>query len=132
MRDHLAPATSALVPLCMAWTALNGLAQDADRKPRRLLGPVPVIALDAAANAATKDEKQRIPVLIDRLAEIKDPDYGFAPWMGGLQFAPIKDSAAFAAGIIMVDHGLKTSDPLRQLVALGPKATSAVARAIDR
>jgi hypothetical protein len=55
-------------------------------------------------------------------AEIKDPDYGFAPMMGGLQFAPIKDSATFAAGIIMVDHGLKTSECPQQLVALGPRA----------
>ncbi len=122
MRDYRAPAISAFVPLCIALTALNGAAQDAGRQVGRLLGPVPAIALDAAANPATKDEKQRIPVLIDRLTEIKDPDYGFAPLMGGLQFAPIKDSATFAAGIIMVDHGLKTSESLQQLVALGPKA----------
>jgi hypothetical protein len=113
MRDYLTPATSALVPLFIALTALNGAAQDADRQAGRLLGPVSAIALDSAANAATKDEKQRIAVLIDRLTEIKDPDYGFAPWMGGIQFAPIKDSATFAAGMIMVDHGLKTSASLQ-------------------
>lgn len=50
MLDYPAPVISALVPLCIALTALNAAAQDADQKVGRLLGPVPTITLNKQAN----------------------------------------------------------------------------------
>src|SRR5689334_16941074 len=83
---------------------------------------VPVILLESDAGRPTEEERRQIDRLIDRLAEIENPDYGFAPFLSGNQFAPIKGSSTFGAGMIMIDHGLKTSDCVERLVALGPKA----------
>ncbi|WP_175517621.1 hypothetical protein [Planctomicrobium piriforme] len=82
----------------------------------------PVIALDASKYKASDADSKKITELIGQLKEIKDPDYGFAPFMRGSRFAPIKDSAHFQLGVIMIDHQLKGSEALEQLVAFGPKA----------
>lgn len=122
MRGDLALATSALVLVTFAVSASPAVAQGDDQSAAELLNPVPEIELDAGSWTATDDERQQIARLIDSLAGIEDPDYGFAPFMSGAQFAPVSDSSSFGAGIIMINHGLKTSDALRQLVAVGPMA----------
>jgi len=100
-------------------------------EPEWRLEPPPVVNLDLLPRAATDEEIQRIEALIDRLADIEDPDFGMAPWMSGSQFAPIAESREFGGGIIMIDHGLKTNDALTELVALGPMALPHLLRALD-
>ncbi len=122
MRSTDFPKISLVVLALVIVLAEFGTAQDDLREPPKLRSGVPHIAVGPAADSVTKEERERIANLIDQLAEIKNPDYGFAPWMSGVQFAPIKDSGAFGMGVIMIDHGLKTNETLERLVALGPKA----------
>lgn len=117
MHNHLPSAKSGWATFFLGIAALSCFAQQVKQDKT----PEPSIKLDPQLFAVTDDEKRKIAALIDRLAEIKDPDYGIAPWMSGSQFAPIKESATFGAGILM-NHGLKSNEALEQLVALGPKA----------
>jgi hypothetical protein len=101
------------------------------REPPSHLAEMPALRLDSSKYEATVEERDEIARLIEELKEIDNPDYGMAPWMSGSQFAPVKSSQQFGAGIIMVDHGLKTAPALERLVALGPKALSALLDALS-
>ncbi|GAA5504662.1 hypothetical protein [Novipirellula caenicola] len=97
-------------------------SENDERRPPQILASRPQVRIDSKEYVATAAESKAVETLVDRLSEIDQPDYGFANWMSGSQFAPIGDTAEFYVGIIMIDHQLKTNDVLKQLVALGPKA----------
>lgn len=99
--------------------------------PEWTLTPVPEIKVGLHWRAPSPDERLAIHALIDALADIEDPDYGFAPLMSGSQFAPVEESREFGAGIIMIDHGLETSEALKRLVTLGPHAIPELLRALE-
>ena len=126
----------------LVFGASNALpAQDAGDEPEQIeelmreppshLAPIPALAFDTAPYHPTEEERREIDALIVQLTEIAEPDYGMAPWMSGQQFAPVPSSREFGAGIIMVDHGLRTSDAVTRLVAFGPKAMPALLAALD-
>ncbi|MCM2374889.1 WD40 repeat domain-containing protein [Aporhodopirellula aestuarii] len=99
-----------------------GFAEEDEWRDPRLLPARPQVQIDSQKYFASPGEEKAILALVDRLSEIDQPDFGFANWMSGSQFAPLPQSDKFYSGIIMIDHQLKTNDVLRQLVALGPKA----------
>ncbi len=122
MRCSSALAVLSPVLLVSALTHSSTIAQETPAPGVPLIGPIPEIQLSDEKWSATEDEQAQVAELIDSLAEIENPDYGFAPFMSGAQFAPVSDSSSFGPGIIMINHGLKTDESLRRLVALGPKA----------
>jgi hypothetical protein len=89
-------------------------------KPIVKLEPVPVIQLERNM-AATQTEIAEIKRHIANLRKIDHPDFGLSSTMIGNAFAPIASSAHFEGGVLM-DHNIQTSDDVRALVALGPKA----------
>ena len=99
---------------------------EAYEEPPSFLAPMPAIEFDAAVYQPAAEEQREIAFLIEQLTEIDKPDFGIASWMSTSQFAPVKSSGEFHAGIIMIDYGLETSEPLERLVELGPKAIPAL------
>ncbi|MDY7108244.1 MAG: hypothetical protein SYC29_06365 [Planctomycetota bacterium] len=104
---------------------------EAYEEPPSFLAPMPAIEFDAAVYQPAAEEQREIAFLIEQLTEIDKPDFGIASWMSGSQFAPVKSSGEFHAGIIMIDHGLETSEPLERLVELGPEAIPALLGALN-
>ncbi len=100
-------------------------------EPPSHLAEMPAVRFDSSRHEPTTDQQREIAQLIGQLTQIDKPDYGMAPWMSGSQFAPIKSSQQFGAGVIMVDHGLQTSDALLKLVEFGPKALPALLDALN-
>jgi hypothetical protein len=82
--------------------------------------------------AATADTAARIKRLIADLAQIDSPDYGLSPSMSGQAFLPIPGrNIEGAGGMLLTDHGLRSSDSLRELVKLGPVAMPFLLDALD-
>ena len=94
----------------------------------RLL-PLPTVSLRAQPPPTPK-EAARIRALIARLAEIDSPDFGLSASMSGTAFAPIAGSEQ-AGVMVLGNHGLKRSEPLVELVKLGPRALPFLVQSID-
>ena len=84
-------------------------------------GTLPVIELERSSTASAEEVAQ-IKKHIANLANIERPDFGLSGTMGGMAFAPVPGSGRSAGGFLLTDHQLKTSDDVRELVALGPRA----------
>ncbi len=80
---------------------------------------VPVV--DIAEQPATEKETRQIRTLIKELAQIDAPDVGYSPTMCGECFSPVPASEYWSSETV-VEHNLKRSEALKQLVAFGPKA----------
>ena len=79
--------------------------------PQYRLEPVPQVALDGKAFAASQEETAEVRALVASLTGIDRPDFGLAPWMPGL-FAPVKPWPR--------PDWLVTPIAVERLVALGP------------
>lgn len=98
-------------------------AQDVPRIPApRLRGPVPVITLPVDRFVSTEQEQAEISQLIDRLAEIDSPDMGLSPTLSGTNFAPVEGATQASTLLLVQNHGVRTNESLRKLVAHGPRA----------
>lgn len=122
----LAVAVSAFLAL--------GCAQNSPERPnftksRKAVAETPTTGTERPSKP-TPDEVAEIKSLIHRLREISDPDVGFSPTMTGTTFSPIPSSSDMINGILM-NHGLKRSDALINLVKIGPKALPFLLDAID-
>jgi HEAT repeat protein len=93
------------------------------------LGKVPSVKLES--RAAVMDERRKcIKALIAKLAEIKDPDFGMSATLTGDALAPVSGQER-AGMMVLTDHGIKTSDAFRSLVAMGPEALPYLLSALE-
>jgi hypothetical protein len=76
---------------------------------------------------ATEEE---IKKLIATFAEIEHPYIGLSPSLSGRAFAPVPGSERMGV-MRLTDHGLKTPEPLKRLVQLGPDALPYLLQALD-
>ncbi|OWK42336.1 hypothetical protein [Fimbriiglobus ruber] len=90
-----------------------------DRPQLKLVDP-PNVRLRPRA-PATKEKSDRIQALIARLAEVDRPDVGYSQTFGGYAFLPVPGHVQMGS-MTVTNHGLKFSQPLHDLVALGPDA----------
>lgn len=88
--------------------------------PPPTLADVPHVKL-ADRPAATEEEANTIRALIRDLADVSAPDYGYSTTYSGSAFAPIEGTGSMSA-LILMRHETSPSEPLKKLVALGPKA----------
>ena len=68
--------------------------------------------------------------LIAALAAFDRPDFGLSATLSGDAFAPLPEQAR-AGAFLLTDHGVRTSDTLAALVALGPDALPYLLDALD-
>ena len=92
-----------------------------------LLG-VPDKEIEEAKQA--KENHSEIKSLIQKLAEIDNPGYGYCATMGGSIFSPISTSAQSDA-MLLTNHGLASSEALEKLVQIGPKALPFLLEALN-
>ena len=111
------PASQASIP-----PITTVLATSDAPPPTVKLGEVLSIQLGPQA-PVSEQEAARIRKLIASLAALDSPDFGLSPTLTGSAFAPIPGSE-HASTLLLTDHGLKRSDPFRELVALGPRSRS--------
>ncbi len=93
------------------------------------LGNVPSIPL-APRKALDKAAESRIKALIANLADIEDPDFGISSTLTGHAFAPLPNRTQMAEGLL-TDHEINSSNSLRELVAMGPKAIPFLLESLD-
>lgn len=97
--------------------------------PTERLGQVPVIKLGPQP-PVTPQEAAKIRRLIADLAKVDSPDYGLSPTLSGTAFAPVP-GAEHAAALLITNHGIKPSQALHDLVAMGPRALPFLLDALD-
>jgi hypothetical protein len=68
--------------------------------------------------------------LIACLADVKDPYYGLSPSLSGRAFAAVAGSEKIDV-MLLTNHGLKTPEPVKRLVQLGPVALPYLLKALD-
>lgn len=93
------------------------------------LGKIPSLKL-APRVALTQEREKYIKSLIAKLADVKDPDFGLSATLTGQAFAPLPGHYALHSGLL-TNHGLKTADAFRSLVALGPDALPFLLEALE-
>jgi HEAT repeat protein len=84
------------------------------------LGKIAPVKL-APRGPLTEEKKRHIKRLIVELAGLAQPDFGLSATLTGHAFAPLPDRGQFDMGLL-TDHQLKTFDPFRKLVEIGPDA----------
>ena len=108
---------------------------ETDETPVVKLGVIPQIDLPNRL-PATPRESEKIEALIERLAAIENPDFGFATTFTGSAFAPIPGIQRPGAMVLSendrrIDHNRQESDAFRELVVLGPKSIPFLLKALD-
>ena len=115
-----------------ASTTTNEHVQDISTNPRSKyvqLGTIPDVKLKTVMRASD-EERAKIKELIRKLADIDSPDFGLSPTMSGSAFLPL-DGKHSAGAFLLTDHKIASSDPLRKLVALGPKSMPFLLASLD-
>src|SRR5262245_36757266 len=103
--------------------AVQALWADPPKRDDRLtpvLAPPPDVRMRPQP-PLTIAKAARIKALIARLAEVDRPDVGYSQTFGGFAFLPIPGHVR-EHSLTWTNHGLKSSQPLHDLVALGPQA----------
>ena len=93
------------------------------------LGKVPDLRLTPRP-ALTEAQARRIKDLIAGLAALDKPDFGLSATLSGEAFAPIPGQQHVGA-LLLTNHGLRPSEGLKALVALGPDALPFLLDSLD-
>lgn len=96
---------------------------------RSKLGKLPELRL-APRPARTEEQTKKVKELIAGLAKLDKPDFGLSATLTGVAFSPLPDQAR-AHGFVFTDHGVKQSDGLKALVAMGPDALPFLLESLD-
>ena len=91
---------------------------------------IPFTAPELRSIPGDGTDAARASKLIEALAEIAKPDYGFSPTLRGEAFPPVPGSERDYAWIY-TDHGLDRSTAVLGLVELGPRAIPSLLEHID-
>ena len=79
---------------------------------------------------ATPEEENRIKQLIDDLALVDSPDFGYSATISGSGFSPLPQS--FESGVSqLTNHGLNPSGTVLELVKFGPRALPLLLDSLD-
>jgi hypothetical protein len=93
------------------------------------LGKIPKLTL-APRPPLTADQAKQIRKLVAGLADLDSPDFGLSATLSGENFAPVPGQQ-HAGMMLLTKHGLKPSETLQALVALGPDALPFLLDALD-
>jgi hypothetical protein len=119
--------------LVVPFASCSGQVKDEVAKPASglnvKLGKVPALSLTARP-PITEAKAKEIKGMIAGLAALDRPDFGLAATLGGNAFSPLPGQSR-ADTLLLTDHGLRSSDSLKQLVALGPDALPFLLDALD-
>ena len=107
----------------------DAITRSADMGKGVRLGRIPSIVLASPRNERGVTD-ERIRKLINDLADIDSPDYGFASTIGGQDFSPVPGHR-IEGGMLFTDHELKRSEALCNLVKLGPRALPFLLASLD-
>jgi hypothetical protein len=116
-------------PLIAGISAVHNRKHSAN-KPFVKLGALPATKLERDVTA-TAAEVVQIKKHIANLAKIAQPDFGLSATMSASAFSPVAGSVNYGGGMLLTDHQLKTTDDVRALVELGPKALPYLLAALD-
>ena len=125
--------TALVLGLCLGTVGPPARARAADpKKALELsvkLGNVPDLRLSPRQPVA-EDQSKRIRDLIAGLAALDKPDFGLSSTLRGDSFAPVSGQSR-AGAFLLADHGIRPSEGLKALVALGPDALPFLLDALD-